>query len=199
MENVLLIKEVDPEKIVIGAIEDRRVTIFYRFGESVKPLRINTPRLKVPFDLDEVKAKDGRVFIKNLTISTEDHGSSKNLRDLKRFREKIGEIDKKIVSLLPENLQMKTFYNSLYQKDEKYQPTMKLGILMDREENAKIPIFDNEQKVINEEFLKKGVVVSAIITLDQLWMNADKMGLNWTVNQIQIREDQPKLKIMLRD
>ena len=188
MSKVHFIKEVCPEKIVLGKIKDRNITFYYpddSSGESFSLLRIQTPQFKIPFDVDERKTKDGRVFMKSMTISTNDIGSSKNLRDIKRFRKKIEEIDNRMVSLLPEEYQTRNFYKSLYQgKNENFKPTMKIGIPFDRDETCKVPIFDYKNEHLPDSEIGRGDFISSIITLEGIWLSSGKMGVNWNAWQI---------------
>jgi hypothetical protein len=191
-DNTLMIKEYKPLKLVHGKTTEKAVTFYYPLNSSsdeFRKLTIQTPRMYIPFDLEERKMGD-KVFIKNINLSLREIGSDKNKKRLLQFEDKIKETDKRILDLLPEKLLMKNFYPSLYQgKNLNYKPNMKVSIPFDGDD-CKISIYNEQHEQISDEKLDKGIILSAIIRLDKVWIWNDKMGVNWVVEQIKIYNSQ---------
>jgi hypothetical protein len=192
MSQILLINKFNPEKVVLGKVSDKNVSYYYPSSTSKDEfikLRIQTPKMRIPFNIEEIKTRDNKIFMKKITLSTDPFGDTTNVKNIESFRDKINQLDQQVFSLLTPEFQKKTFYKSLYKgKDpNKYMPTMKLNIPVSHEGFcSKTNFFDSKKNLVSESQLNRGSIVSIIIRFDGLWYNKDKMGTNWTVEQLMI-------------
>ena len=199
---ILMTKQWNPESFVIGSVNEKNATFYYPLAsgsDEFTKLRVQTPRMRICFDPDEKKTKEGKVFVKNVSFSTQEIGSNGNKKTIRLFKKRIQETDKKIFGLLPEILQNKSFSSSLWQgKNTSYEPTMKVSFPY-RDGVCKTQVYDKNDDRIDEEEVKKGVVASAILKLDNMWIWRDKVGINWVVEQLKIYEEQkPFQKFTIR-
>lgn len=197
---ILMTRQLDPELIVLGSVNEKNVTFYYPLDtqkEEFTKLKIQTPRMKLCFEPDEKKTNDGTIFLKNISFSTQEIGSDGNKKTIRSFKQKIQELDKKTLELLPEVLQNKSFSTSLWQgKNTSYEPTMKVSLPY-KDGVCRTQVYDNNDERIGDDEIKKGVVASAILKLDNMWIWKDKIGLNWVVEQLKVYDakETPKFKI----
>lgn len=209
---ILSTREFNPDNIVVGTASDRNVTFYYPLtpgSDEYSKLRIQTPMMRIAFDPDEKKTKEGKTFVKNICFSTDEIGSSGNKKNLKYFREKIKESDRKMFGLLPEVLQTKALSNSLWQgKNKNYGPTFKASMPY-KDNVCKSFVFDENDDRVSDDEVQRGVTASAILKLDNMWIWNDKIGVNWSIDQLKIYDkkqttntdvydDQPPTKVKFK-
>lgn len=198
MDTPLLTKEFEPEKVVVGSVTEKNVMLYYPLSsgnEEYRKLTIQTPKMKIIFDPEEKKTKDGRVFVKNINFTLSELGSDSNKKNISLFKEKIERTDSTIQKSLPEVLKLKTFNTSIW-KNSNYSPTMKISMPY-KDGVCKTVVFDSNNERISDDEIKKGVFVSAILKLDNMWIWNDKIGVNWVVEQFKIFENKQNKNIMM--
>ena len=200
---ILLTNNYNPELLTIGNVKDKSIGVYYPIedkSEEFSKLRIQTPRFKIPFNPDERKTKENKIFVKNISLSTDEIGSDLNKKNANTFRMKIEETDQKIKSLLPPPYNEKNLSPSLWQsKNLTYKPTMRITLPYS-DEVCKTAVYNEKDDKIQDTDVCRNSIISAIIRLDGIWLWGDKMGVNWVAEQIKIYEDTPKKsKIFFRD
>ena len=192
MSQPILIEDYTPRNIVLGKVDEKCVKFYYpaeKDGEFEK-IRFQIPSMRIPFDIDQKDTQSGKIFVKNISLSTNDIGSDNNKKRIDILRTKILKTEKYIKKHLPEHLKDKTFYSSLWQgKNKDYKPTFKVSMGFDRDNRCKAGIFDNDNNPVEHTTIAKGQVVSMVIFLDKVWIYRDKIGLNWDVEQIKIHSN----------
>lgn len=195
---IYLTKEWNPEKIVIGNINDKKINIFYpKENEegSFNPLVIQTPKLKIPFDGEEKRSKDGQVFVKNIQLSASPVGGQSNKNNIKSFVEKINAIDENIKAQVGGSKKMSNSFRQGRNTD--FAPNMRISIPF-RDECCKTAIYDSKDDKTDVSSITKGIIVSVILRLDSLWIGAQSMGINWVAEQIKIYEKPAPIKKFLK-
>lgn len=192
-EDIPMVENYNPRKIVLGKVEEKHVTFFLPDGDNFKKIKFQTPKMRICFDVEERKTKMGKLFVKNVTLSTNEIGSDNNRKRIEILRTKLEKTEKYIKRLLPDYLKNKKFNSSLWQGNNKdFKPTFKVGINFDRNEEANVGIFDKDNNPMEHTKLQKGQIVSMSIKLEKLWIWNDKIGINWNIEQIKVYEELPK-------
>lgn len=202
MENLTInmTSEYDPLKLTLGKIGPKSVTFFYPLkgkSDEFTKLKIQTPRMKIPFDVVEKKNKENKPFMKTFSVSTNEIGTTSNKSNISSFKDKINQTDEIVARLLPDNIKNNRMSPSLWKgQNTNFSPTMKISINYDYNDNTKCncKVFNHNNEEIRETELTKGCLISAIIRLDSLWIYEDKIGINWIAEQIKIYQDQPSVK-----
>lgn len=193
------IEKYEPKNIVLGKIEDKYVKFFLKGSDgNLDKITFQLPIMRIVFDIEEKKTRDGRVFVKNVSVSTKETGSDNNKKRIQILRSKIEKTEEYIRRLLPEGLRSKTFLTSMWQgKNTDFSPVFKASLNYKNDE-CSAGVFDEDNSPIDSNSLEKGQYVSMAITLDKLWVWNDKIGLNWEVNQIKIHNEPEKKKMNIR-
>ena len=193
------IEKYEPKNIVLGKVEDKYVKFFLKGVDgNLDKITFQLPIMRIVFDIEEKKTRDGRVFVKNVSVSTKETGSDNNKKRIQILRSKIEKTEEYIRRLLPEGLQSKTFLTSMWQgKNTDFSPVFKASLNYKNDE-CSAGVFDEDNSPIDNNTLEKGQYVSMAITLDKLWVWNDKIGLNWEVNQIKIHNEPEKKKMSIR-
>lgn len=196
---IMRTKNYDPSVLTFGNSTEKMVSFYYPTGnDEFTKLRIQTPKLRIPFDPEERKTKADKIFVKNISLSTDEIGNDDNKKTISKFRAKMTETDGILKSLLPENLKSKEFGSSMWQgKNIKYKPIMKISMNY-KDEKCQTAVYDANDTKITDEDIKKDIIISAIIRLDGVWIANNKMGINWVAEQIKIYETEsvvPKYNI----
>lgn len=197
VEQILATKQFNPSLVKIGNIKGNYLSIFYPIndqdGEFTK-LKIQTPKMKIPFEIQERKTKTGKLFAINVTVSTDEIGTEKNKSRIEMFREKILDLEKKIQRILPPEFQNKTFSSCLWQgKNLDFKPTMRLSIKC-YDELPLIEIFDSDGDISDISELVPKSIGTFIIALDSVWSTDDKVGINWNIEQVSISKEKSSKK-----
>lgn len=181
------IEKYDPKGIVLGKVEDKFVKFFVNGANGdLDKITFQLPTMRIVFDIEEKKTRDGRVFVKNVSLSTKENGSENNRKRIEILKSKIEKTEEYIRKLLPEKLRSKSFVSSLWQGSNKdFSPVFKASMNYKNDECV-TGVFDEDNNPIDSNSLEKGQYVSMAITLDKLWVWNDKIGLNWEVNQVKI-------------
>lgn len=202
-EQILLTKHFKPSLVRLGDAKGNYINVFYPLNSQENEftkLKIQTPKMKIPWDLEERKSRQGKVFSINVTVSTDEIGSDKNKKNTNMFREKILELEEKIKYLLPPNFQSKDFSSSLYQgKNLEFKPTMRLSIPCYKDEQPNVTIFDKNGDQDNISSLVPRSVCTFIICLNSIWSTDTKVGINWNIEQVTVFNDFFKKKISFRE
>jgi hypothetical protein len=197
---ILLTKEYDPEMLTMGNIGEKSICVYYPVKDvkdQFTKLKIQTPKLRIPFDGDLRKTKEGKIFVKNIQLSTDEIGSNNNKKNINTFRTKIEDTDNKIKKLLPPEFTNKTISNSLWQgKNTKYSPNMRISIPF-KDEICQAEVYDSDDTLLDYNEVKKGITASVILQLDNIWVTHDKVGINWVAKQFKIY-DNPKIQSYFR-
>lgn len=189
-----MIENYQPSKIVLGKVDEKYVKFYMSGdGDDYKQIRFQIPKMRIAFDIDNRKSSTGKVFVKNITLSTNDIGSENNVKRIDILRTKLLKTEKYIKRLLPPHLENMTFSHSLWQgKNLDFKPTFKVSIHYDRDDKTKTNVFDSNNNQISDSTLTKGQIVSMAIRLDKLWIYGGKIGINWDVEQIKVYDSQTK-------
>lgn len=189
MSTILRTKNYDPSVIVLGTSTEKAISFYYPIGnDEFSKLRIQTPKLRIPFDPEDKKTKNNKLFVKNISLSTDEIGTSDNKQLINKFRTLMSETDEKLMGLLPESVRSKDFTPTLWQgKNIKYSPIMKISMNY-KDEKCQTSVYDSKDAKISENDVIKGIVISAIIRLDGVWVSNNKTGVNWVAEQIKIYE-----------
>ena len=189
------IENYHPKKIVLGKVDKKKVTFFLPNGDKFDKICFKTPAMKICFDIDDKKSFEGKVFVKNISLTTEEIGSENNRKRIETLVSKLESTEKYIKRLLPNELKDKIFSKSLWQgKNKDYKPTFKVSMGYDRDGNVRAGVFDSDNKQIDAENIKRGQTVSTILRLDKVWVWNDKIGINWEVEQIKIHDSKADSK-----
>lgn len=189
MSDIPMIENYNPKYIVLGKVEEKAVKFFLssKNDNNYSKIRFQTPKMKIPFDIDNKKTSTGKIFVKNISLSTNEIGSENNKKRIEILRSKIEKTEKYIKKLLPTHLQNKKFCNSLWQgRNTDFKPILKVSIGFDRDDNVKAGIFDNDNNPLDVSKVSKGQTVSLVLRFDKLWVWNDKIGINWEVEQLKI-------------
>lgn len=189
MEEPILIEQYNPKKIVLGKVDEKFLKFFYpsKVEGDFEKIRFQIPSMKIPFDIEQKDNKAGTIFVKNISLSTNEIGSRNNRKRIEILRTKIMSTEKYIKKLLPEHFKDKNFYSSLWQgKSNNYKPIFKVSMGFDKEGRCTTGVFDEENNAIDHNEIKRGQLVSMVIFLDKVWVYNDKMGINWVVEQVKI-------------
>ena len=205
-EQIITTKQFDPSLVTLGKPKGNYITVFYPLNSQdveFTKLKIQTPKMKIPFDTQERKSRMGEVFAINVTVSTDEIGTDKNKARIEMFREKILELENKIKRKLPQEFQRKTFSSSLWQgKNADFKPTMRLSIRC-FDQIPSVKVFDSDGDKVDVSHLVQRSVGIFVISLDSIWSTTDKVGVNWNIEEVKLsKNDQPtkkKTNILTRD
>jgi len=193
--------EIDPKKLSSSKntkeyAKSYRVFIDY----DKKPLYINTPKMRIPFDIKEVKGGDGKIWAREMTLSVGPltDQDSQNNKHVEYFKKIVEKIDDRISKLIKGEMR-----HSLYSSNPNYAPTFTTKIKNTfGSDTPNIKVFDQKKKLIPLEkvnFNLRSWVVSLVIKLDGVWVQKEpnpetkknKFGIDWTVVQMRIHHAQP--------
>jgi hypothetical protein len=202
-DQILLVRNFDPTLISVGKSKGNYTSIFYHKKENTDEfcrLKIQTPKIKIPFDIQERKSKIGKLFAMGVTVSTDEIGTENNKINIANFRSKLFEVEKQLRKKLPDELRSKDFSSSLWQgSNANFKPTMKLTIPCFKNETPEVAIFDKQGNVSDVSALEKFSICSFIICLDSIWSTDTKVGVNWHIEQAKIYEETKKGKFSFKD
>lgn len=188
---IMRTKNYDPSVLTIGTATEKNVSFYYPTGnDEFTKLRIQTPKFRIPFIPEERKTKADKIFVKNISLSTDEIGDSNNRKLIELFRTKIMNTDDVLKKLIPESLKSKELGSSLWQgKNVKYKPIMKISMNY-KDEKCQTAVYNANDEKISDDEIKKDIIISAIIRLDGVWISNNKMGVNWVAEQIKIYENE---------
>lgn len=166
------------------------------------PLQITTSKMYTPFGVS-VNSSQYSSFT-NCTVSCSlDHTTTV------KQKQKIEELDQKIVSLIKESIDLfpketmsmdldnadtNTFYCPLLRGNSSYPKLMKLTLPRDKNGNFDFFVFgENKEKIPIEdsnieEILSKAVCFRGIIECSKLWYYNGKIGSTWNVVQLRLEK-----------
>lgn len=199
-QNINLIAEYEPSNIILGKYtKNKHVTYFYPLKncpDEFSKLRIQLPKMRILWEPEEKRTKDGKLFVKNYTLSLKESGSTSNKRSVSLLKQKMEQTDSIVKNLLPDELKYKTMNATLWQKGD-FDPCMKFAINYDFNDETKCNcnVYNNDNVLIHEDELKKGSLIGVILRFEKLWIYNDKVGIQWIADQIKIYDDQPTLKV----
>jgi hypothetical protein len=201
--DIPMIENYNPKAIVLGKVDDKSVKFYTPGqGDDMDNIRFQIPKMRIAFDPDGRKSAMGKLFVKNISLSTNEIGSDNNKQRIEILRTKLEKTEKYIKRILPTHLSGKTFSHSLWQgKNKDFKPIFKVSISYNRDEKSKAGIFDSDNKPVGDECLEKGKIVSMALRLDKLWIWNDKIGINWEVEQVKIYDQEPvkaKKQLLIR-
>ena len=106
-EQIILTKSIDPSLVEFGKINGKYIAVNYpkleaAVGEFTK-LKIQTPKMNIPWDIKERKTREGKVFAYGISVSTNNIGTDKNKDSIDIFRTKFKEIEERIKKKLPDS------------------------------------------------------------------------------------------------
>jgi hypothetical protein len=185
--SILLTKTLDPEILIFGKHKDRSATVYYPTGvNDYDKMRIQTPKMKIVFDPQERKDRNGSIFVLNLSHSLEAIGSDKNKSNIELFESKMKRVERVVQKILPPDvISGREKSSSFWQKGD-YASTIRSSVkYMNGDPQIRIFMGKNREPVDVSE-LKRGAITSCIFCLDQVWVTKDKYGINWVVEQIVI-------------
>lgn len=192
----MMIEDFHPTKIEIGKVEEKCVRFYLPSGESgYEKISFQTPKMKIPFDLQDRKFGD-KLFAKSVPVSTNEIGTEQNRKRIKLFRHKIDKLERCVIKKLPEHIKCKTLVPSLWVgKNTQFSPIFKASIPYDRKGNASSGVFNSSDEPVGADTIKKGDLVSMKITLSKVWIQSEKIGLNWDIEQIKIFDAEPSQEV----
>ena len=162
-----------------------------------KPLYINLPKLRIPFDVKEKKS-NGKIFARELSLSigeltTDDN---KNNEHIKAFKKCIKDIDIQISKIIKGQMR-----ESLYSSNPNFPPIMNVTIKTVYGDTApKLDVYDSNKVLIKDFDVNtlRTWVVSGVIKLDGVWVqkggtdkNKPKFGIDWVLTQLRLYNIQP--------
>lgn len=189
----LYCNKIDMNNLKLGVKKGTR-TLFTYNGDP--DLYIHLPYFKVPFNLKEKKTKEGKVFMKTISFSTENvdlddpKQTKTNNKHIKKFVQFVDNVDAIASKKFPNREQ----YNSLYVNPEgKYAPTFNVNIKFKYgTHEVNLDVFDNQENLLAfDDFIFKNKIVTGILKLDSVWESNGKIGTNWNAVQLQIVKDCP--------
>lgn len=195
-EQILLTRNIEPSLIKLGEPNGNYINVFYPDDSETEfvKFKIQTPKMKVPWEPKEIKSKQGKVFSINLSVSTDEIGTEKNKASIEMFRNKIIEIESVIKDILPDEFKNKTFSSSLWQgNNADYKPTMKLSIPFFKE-TPSVVIYAQDGSELTINSIIPRSICTFIISLNSVWSTTDKVGLNWNIEQITILDSRSIVK-----
>jgi len=184
--SVLLTKTLDPEIVKFGKVNERNCTIYYPVGQDdYEKLRIQTPKLRLCFDPQfRTNRTTAEIFIMNLTMSLELIGTDKNKMNIEMFEAKLRRLERCVQKILPpEVVSRRTLSSSFYQKGD-YAPTLRASIKYKNGDPAARVFQGKEREITTVDELKCGTIMTSIFLLDNVWVSADKYGINWIIEQV---------------
>lgn len=202
-KSITHIKDLHIDDIEIVKIkEDRRS--FFTLCQGETPIEFSTSILYTPFGINK--------NVNNYTHTNEYYiNVSVNSIDTEnaiKSREMLENLDKKIESLVRENLHLFKVdenweYLSCYKNNSDYPKLIKLNFNRDKHGNFITHVFDsNREKILLdeeniEELFKKGASFKAIINCGKLWSYNNRIGSIWNINQLLVsppvsRESEPE-------
>lgn len=157
-------------------------------------LMIHLPLLKIPFEVSDVKTKDGKVFMKKITFSTGElflkENNKKINKHIKKFVKMVQNIDEIAKKYIRQELDEDVnFYSSLYKKEgSTYDPSYNVNITFHRNTTDPIiNVFDaKDNKLKLSETPVRQMLASGIVKLDSLWVSKGKAGVNWNLIILQL-------------
>jgi hypothetical protein len=220
--SVKLASEIDVSNIAFGDPKSMgnggKILYMNYDGEDLK---LQTPEVRLPFDVSEFKDQEGGNDKYNFTCALEKYDSNK---DMKEFYEKLVEIDTLVKGHAKENSTaffkkskisdetIEELYNPIVklskdketgEPDGKYPPNIKVkvskknGAFMCRMYDIKKNIFDIDKKTetpadINE-LLVKGTRCKMLLKCTGVWVINGKFGCTWSVVQALLNVAQKEL------
>ncbi|PRP75596.1 hypothetical protein PROFUN_15641 [Planoprotostelium fungivorum] len=193
---VLFPENVEVDKIQFGEVEKnakggRFISLFYNRTR----LRIQTPILRVPFDIGTNPESEGRKM--NLALALDDIGSNE---EVAKFLNVVQQIDQKVKDHLVNNSQSLLMtpdpkkaqdklskYFSCIKESQEYSPLFKAAIPIYDGEPATRVYLDSEVQG-SVENVTKGSRVVAIVEPKSIYMIGPNVGLSWRVSQIRVVE-----------
>lgn len=202
-EQILLTKKFNPSKVKLGDPKGNYINVFYPLNSQdneFTKLKLQTPKMRIPWDLQERKSRQNKLFAINVTVSTDEVGSDKNKKNINMFREKIVELENKIKDILPPNFKSKEFSSSLYQgKNFDYKPTMRLSIPCYKDEIPSVSVFDKNGDSDKIESIVPKSVCTFIICLNSVWSTQTKVGINWNIEQVTVYGDISRKRLIFQE
>jgi hypothetical protein len=195
-KSILHIKDINIDDIEIVKIkEDRRS--FFTLCLNTVPLEFSTSILYTPFGINKNANNFTHMNEYYINVSI----NSSDTENATKSREMLEELDKKIESLIRDNLDFFKVdtnweYMSCYKNNKDYPKLIKLNFNRDKNGNFITHVFDsNKEKILLdeenlEELFKRGSSFRAIINCGKIWSYNNRIGSIWNINQLLISPPQ---------
>jgi hypothetical protein len=184
------VNKIQYDSIHFGPLKGSKRYISY---QGASGLNIHTPKMRIPFELQDKTTRENIVFMKKAVFSTECKPSKTlllseeeikhNNKHIKKFVAFLDKIDQMVEAEYPGY----TLYRSLYNPpDAKYSPTFTCNIKL-YQDNLDLQCFDKDEQSVDVNGLTfKNRVAQGVVQLESIWVSqySKKVGINWMLKQI---------------
>lgn len=149
-------------------------------------IRFQAPKMRVPFEKKPMEYH-GDVFAYNLSLSTDPVSTDKNQARIEKFKDAVAEFERNVQALIPAKHAGKEFSSSLWQgANAMYGPIFRASMYTGG--SRPCVAFNNDKEPVGISEVERGQIVATAIRFDKVWANANKVGINWTIEQLKICE-----------
>jgi hypothetical protein len=187
-----------PENVVIDNIliskqKGNNCNILYKTEEELVRFKIQTGKMRVPWDPKERKNQNGKVISTNVCASTFGILDTSNKKRIETFKTKVECIEK----LLPID-EGASLNSVLYGTNPNYSPVINLSIPYS-DGKPEVIVFDSDGNILPFTALKKGCICTFIVRVSHFWMFKNKRGLQLVIEQVKMHKSSPQPVSFLQD
>lgn len=181
------VNKIQYDSIHFGPLKGSKRYISYKGSSG---LNIHTPKMRIPFELQDKTTRENIVFMKKAVFSTErlsGIGSEEEIKHNNKHMKKFVAFLEKIDQMVEAEYPGYTLYHSLYSpSDAKYSPTFTCNIKL-YQDNLDLQVFDHEEQSVDVNGLTfKNRIAQSVVQLESIWVSeySKKVGINWMLKQI---------------
>lgn len=190
---ILFPEQIDVSKTVVSEAKGTNCKIYYKLDEELVKFKIQTGKMRLPWDPKERKNQNGKVISMNVSASTFGMFDDANKSRVETFKKKLEEIENLI------NLDKNMSLNSvIYGTNPDFSPVVNLSIPYSSG-RPDVIVFDKDGKNIPFSSVKKGSVCTFIIRVSHFWKSKNKCGLQLVIEQIKLNNVNNEKKIQFLD
>jgi Protein of unknown function (DUF2738). len=210
MNNIVKPKHFDAKQIKLSEPKVNNYggkMVFLNYIEDKQPLIIQTPVLRMPYDMSEFRqdnAPEEADSKYTISLALDNIDSNEQIRV---FHDKLTGLDKELISQGVKNTQawfkkkhkksvIEAFYTPVVKPyidretgevSDKYPPTIKLKLpRKNKKFTSEVYNDDREQVELTSNLVKKGSKVQALMRCSSVWFAGGKFGTSWTVVQMKV-------------
>lgn len=200
--NIYYCNEINPKKLSqTKAPREYASSIRAYIDYDKKPLFLKLPKMRIPFDPKEEKTRDGKIFMRKISVSlgplTKDPDDNNN-KHIEMFKKVIKTIDTHVAGMINGD-----FRGSIYESNPEYAPTFTVGVKNAYgQDTPNLELFDSKKKQLpidKCDFNLRTWVVSGVVKLDGVWIQKRvdsstgkrKCGIDWTLTQLMLHNVHP--------